>query len=104
MDAGGLAARRSSTIPVARSSARVPSATSEKLDNFGRFYQHIVSAGWDITPRHNVVARYIRADYGSATRFAYTFRMRKNIDFFAVYDRNPNELARVSAKVVMTFQ
>jgi hypothetical protein len=79
-------------------------ATGEKLDNFGQFYQTILSAGWDITPRHSVLGRYIRADYGSATRFAYTFHARKNVDFFVVYDRNPNELARLSAKVVMTFQ
>lgn len=79
-------------------------ATGEKLENFGDFYQMIVAAGWDITPRHSVVGRYIRADYGSATRFAYTFHARNNVDFFVVYDRNPNELARLSAKVVMTFQ
>jgi hypothetical protein len=78
--------------------------TSERLENFGDFYQHILSAGWDITPQHSVAARYIRADYGSATRFAYTLHARKNVDFFVVYDRNPDELARISAKIVMTFQ
>ena len=78
--------------------------TSERLDNFGEFYQHIVSAGWDITPDHGVVGRYIRADYGTATRFAYTFHARKNVDFFMVYDRNPMTRANISAKVVMTFQ
>lgn len=78
--------------------------TTERLSNFGDFRQTIVSAGWDITPRHGVAARYITADYGSATRLAYSLHARKNVDFFVVYDRAPDQLARFSTKVVMTFQ
>lgn len=78
--------------------------SSERLDNFGTFDQTIVSAGWDITPRQSLVARYITAYYGDAYRLAYSLKVRKNVDFFAVYDREPALPAQVSAKIVMTFQ
>lgn len=78
--------------------------TTERLSNFGRFNQTIISAGWDISPKHSIVGRYITADYGTATRLAYSMHVRKNVDFFLVYDRNPDQLARLSAKIVVTLQ
>lgn len=79
-------------------------ATSDRLSNFGEFTQTIVSAGWDITSTQTLVARYIDAFYGNAFRLAYSMHVRKNMDFFVVYDRQPAALARFSTKVVMTFQ
>jgi hypothetical protein len=78
--------------------------TSERLSSFGEFYQHILSAGWDITGRQSIVARMITAHYGKAYRVAYSLQARKNVDFFLVYDREPEQLAKLSVKAVMTFQ
>jgi hypothetical protein len=80
------------------------SASAERLSNFGSFYQNILSAGWDITSRHGIVTRYVSADYGQAFRLAYSHHVRKNLDFFAVHDREPNQQAKLSAKIVITIQ
>lgn len=79
-------------------------ATTERLSNFGEFDQTVISAGWDITSHQTLLARYITAFYGNAYRLAYSIQVRKNVDFFVVYDRVPDALARISAKIVMTFQ
>jgi uncharacterized protein DUF5916 len=80
------------------------SASSERLSSFGTFYQTILSAGWDISSRHGIVTRYVTADYGKAYRLGYSRNVRKNLDFFAVYDREPDRQAKLSAKIVMTIQ
>ena len=80
------------------------SVSSERLSNFGTFSQTVATAGWDITPRQGIVGRYINAFYGNAYRLAYSASVRKNVDFFAVYDQEPNVPVRLSAKVVMTIQ
>jgi hypothetical protein len=76
--------------------------SQELLSQSGRSYQTIVNAGWDISPRHGIYARYIWND-GSQTRVAYTLHVTKNIDFFAVYDNQPGQQAQLSAKVLLIF-
>jgi hypothetical protein len=79
-------------------------ATTEKLRNFGDFDQTVLSAGWDISSRQSLVGRFIDAYYGKAYRLAYSLHVRRNMDFFVVYDRQPQALAKFSVKIVMTFQ
>jgi hypothetical protein len=79
-------------------------ATSERLTSFGVFNQTVVSAGWDISSRQGLVGRFITADHGEAYRLAYSLHVRRNADFFLVYDHEPDQSARFSAKLVMTFQ
>ena len=79
-------------------------ATTEYLSNFGHFRQTVVSAGWDIHPRHSILGRYITAYYGKAYRLGYLGQLSKNVDFFLLYDHAPAERASISAKIVMTFQ
>jgi hypothetical protein len=76
---------------------------TEWLENFGTYEQTLVTAGWDITPRHTVTARYINAYYGDAYRLAYTWHVRDNIDFFAVVDKFAGEETTASAKLVVAF-
>jgi hypothetical protein len=71
------------------------------LNQFGQSEQYIVNAGWDITPRHGIYARYIW-NAGSQTRLAYTFHATERIDFFAVYDSQPGAAAQISAKILVT--
>jgi hypothetical protein len=78
--------------------------TSEHLSNFGTSTQTAASAGWDVTNRQSIVGRYVNASYGKAYRLAYSQNVRKNVDFFLAYDRQPAQVAAVSAKIVMAFQ
>lgn len=78
------------------------SLSAEQLDYFGRFDQVVATAGWDVTPRHNVSARLISAYYGDAVRAAWTWRVRENLDLFTVYDQFDDEDAAVSLKLVLT--
>ncbi len=79
-------------------------ASSERLSSFGRFSQTVISAGWDISSRDGVVARYVKADNGNAYRLAYSRNLRKDMDFFVVYDHAPEQAARLSAKIVVVVQ
>ncbi len=76
---------------------------SELLDNFGSYRQTVLTGTWDVTPQHTVAGRYINAYYGNAYRAVYAWRVRRNLDFFAVYDHSPGLQAQLSAKVLMTF-
>jgi hypothetical protein len=78
--------------------------TSEHLSNFGTSSQTVASAGWDVTSRQSIVGRYINASYGKAYQLTYSQNVRKNVDCFLVYDRQPAQVAAVSAKIVMAFQ
>jgi hypothetical protein len=80
------------------------SASSERLSNFGDFDQTIVVARWDISKRQSIAGRYVTADSGEAYRLAYALNLRKNLDFFLVYDREPVQLATLSAKIILTVQ
>jgi hypothetical protein len=75
----------------------------ERLSYFGHSDQVIITAGWDITPRHGVYGRYIWNEDSRYSRFAYTFRVARNMDFFAVYDKTPGTPPQLSAKLLMTF-
>jgi Domain of unknown function (DUF5916) len=80
------------------------SVSSERLSNFGDFDQTIVVARWDISKRQSIAGRYVTADSGEAYRLAYALNLRKNLDFFLVYDREPVQLATLSAKILLTIQ
>ena len=57
-----------------------------------------------MSSRDGIVARYVAAHYGKAYRLAYSRHVRKNMDFFVVYDREPDQLATLSAKIVVTIR
>lgn len=78
------------------------SLTAEKLENFGTYRQSVLSGGWDVSTLHELVARYVHADYGDQFRVAWTWRARKNVDLFTVYDWSESVPYKLSAKVVVT--
>lgn len=76
--------------------------TAERLSSFGTFDQRVITAGWDITPRQNVSVRHINAYYGDSLRVAWTWRIRRNVDLFTVYDAVRGAASTFSAKIVFT--
>jgi hypothetical protein len=80
------------------------SASSERLSNFGDFDQTIVVARWDISSRQAIGGRYVTGDFGEAYRLAYALNLRKNLDFFLVYEHEPVQLETLSAKILLTLQ
>lgn len=84
--------------PTATTSIKV---TAERAYSFGYSDQVVVNAGWDITPQHNLYARYIYNDGDDYYRAAYTWHVTRNVDLFVVYDKQPGEDASVSAKLVI---
>lgn len=79
----------------------------EQLSLFGKYNQVVATGGWDITPQHNVSARVIRAYYGDSFRGAWTWRIRKFLDLFAVYEAFEGETDTThtfSMKLVLTLR
>jgi hypothetical protein len=74
--------------------------STERLHSFGTFRQTIISGAWDITPQDIVAFRYIAADGDDYVRFAYSRQVRKGINLFAVYDKEPTTPAQFSVKLV----
>jgi hypothetical protein len=75
----------------------------ERLENFGTYDQAVLTGTWDITPAHTISGRVIDAYYGNAYRLAYTWRARKNLDLFVVYDDSPGQPEQLSAKLLATY-
>jgi hypothetical protein len=86
--------------PTRRTFIRV---TTERLHSSGSSDQTIVTAGWDITKHDGIVMRYISANGDDYFRLAYSRQVRKGIDIFAVYDKEPANPAKISAKIVFFF-
>jgi hypothetical protein len=76
--------------------------TAERVYSFGYSNQVVATAGWDVTPQHALYARYIWSDDDDYYRLAYTWHIRKNIDLFAVYDKEPDADASISAKLLVS--
>ena len=76
--------------------------TAERVNSFGYTNQVVATAGWDVTPRHALYARYIWSDDDDYYRVAYTWRVSKNVDLFAVYDKVPGADASISAKLLVS--
>jgi hypothetical protein len=77
--------------------------TFERLYSFGNFTQTVISGGWDITSQDGIAMRYIFSDGDPYFRFAYNRQVRKGIDIFAVYDKEPDSPTRFSLKLVFSF-
>jgi hypothetical protein len=77
--------------------------STELLESFGSYRQSVLTASWDVMPQHTIAGRYINAYYGDSYRLAYVWRLSKNMDFFAVYDREPERKTQLSAKLLMAF-
>ena len=78
--------------------------SSEYLDSFGISRQTILSIGWDITPQDKLVSRYILADKDKFFRIAYSRRVSKGANIFAVYDDDPFSPAKISLKFVISLR
>jgi hypothetical protein len=76
---------------------------SERLHSFGTSDQTIVTAGWDITSQDTIVMRYISASGEDFFRFAYSRQVRRGMDIFAVYDKEPPNPAKISLKLVFSY-
>ena len=76
--------------------------TAENAYSFGWNNQVVATAGWNVTPLHGLYARYIWSDDNRYYRLAYTWHIRKNVDLFAVYDKEPEADASISAKLLMS--
>jgi Domain of unknown function (DUF5916)/Carbohydrate family 9 binding domain-like len=76
---------------------------AERVSSFGTFSQVVVTGGWDATPRHGLYTRYIYSDGDDYYRLAYNWRVRTNLDLFAVYDDSPYEPAQTSVKLLFAF-
>jgi hypothetical protein len=85
--------------PTATTSLKV---TAEHVYSFGWNNQIVTIAGWDVTPLHALYARYIWSSDDNFYRVAYTWRIRKNVDLFVVYDKQPGADASISAKLLVT--
>ena len=85
--------------PTATTSIKV---NAERVYSFGYYNQVVATAGWNVTPLHGLYARYIWSDDNRYYRLAYTWHIRKNIDLFAVYDKQPDEDASISAKLLVS--
>ncbi|MBN1794077.1 MAG: carbohydrate binding family 9 domain-containing protein [Candidatus Omnitrophica bacterium] len=77
--------------------------TAERTNNFGTSDQIITTASWNITPEQALAGRVIYTDDAQYYRLAYSFKPRKGLDIYAVYDDNPTSNAEYSVKVVKTF-
>jgi hypothetical protein len=75
--------------------------TAERVYSFGWNTQVVATTGWNVTPLHGLYARYIYNE-GDYYRLAYTWRIRQNIDLFALYDKQPGADASISAKLLMS--
>jgi hypothetical protein len=74
--------------------------TTEHLHSFGTSRQTIVSGAWDITSQDTVAFRYINSDGDDYVRLAYSRQVRKGINLFAIYDKEPTTPAQLSVKLV----
>jgi hypothetical protein len=77
--------------------------SAERIDNFGTSHQAVLTGTWEAAPRHTLAGRVIAASYGHAYRLAYTWRVRGNLDVFAVYDDAPGLLPQLSAKLLLSY-
>jgi len=86
----------------------------ERTDSFGTYNQAVLQSTWDISSEHALSWRYIKADDADFYRLAYSYRPRRGLDIFAVYDEaalaSPttsgaasNPPAEFSVKIVKTF-
>jgi len=79
------------------------SATAENLKNFGETEQYILVAQWDVTPLDSLSTRYIASDGFDSFRLAYGRRVRKGMDIFAVYNKEPFLETQFSVKLLLTY-
>jgi len=77
--------------------------SAERTDSFGVNDQLVLVSSWDITPQNALAGRYIYSDGENIYRLAYSYRPRKGLDIFAVYDTNTLEDYEFSVKVVKIF-
>jgi hypothetical protein len=76
--------------------------TSERLERFGIFRQTVVSGQWDVTSEDVLVSRFIDRDDFDFFRLGYGRRVRKGVDVFVVFDREPPSPNQLSLKLTFT--
>lgn len=79
------------------------SASAENLDSFGRSEQYVLKGQWDVTKHDSLSTRYIFRDGFDSFRLAYGRRVRKGLDVFAVYNKEPFLETQFSVKLLLTY-
>ena len=79
----------------------------EHANSFGASTQQVLSLAWELSPEQSLSARWIGYDSGGFAgdyfRLAYRREVRKGIDVFAVYSREPLRKDRFTVKLVQSF-
>jgi hypothetical protein len=79
------------------------SISGENLDSFGQSEQYVFNGQWDVTHVDSLSTRYISQDGFDSFRLAYGRRVRKGLDIFAVYNKEPFLETQFSVKLVLTY-
>jgi hypothetical protein len=79
------------------------SGTAENLDSFGRSEQYVFNGQWNVTQVDSLSTRYIYQDGFDSIRAAYGRRVRKGLDIFAVYNKEPGLETQFSVKLLITY-
>ena len=79
------------------------SLTAEQLNNFGESDQIVFVGQWDVTPVDSLSTRYVTRDGFDSFRLAYGRRVRKGMDIFAVYNKEPFLETQFSVKLLLTY-
>jgi TPR repeat protein len=79
------------------------SLSLEREDSFGTSDQAVFVSSWDITPQSALAGRYIHSEGEKTYRLAYSYRPRRGLDIFVVYDTDTTEDYEFSVKLVKIF-
>ena len=79
------------------------SLSAERTESFGTFDQLILVGSWDITPQNALAGRYIYTLDAEFYRLAYSYRPRRGLDIFVVFDGITTEDYEFSVKLVKIF-
>ena len=79
--------------------------SAERTESFGLYDQLVTTGTWNITPEHALGGRYIYTNDIKYYRLAYSYKPRKGLGVFAVYDDDSSQgrAGEYSIKVVKIF-
>jgi hypothetical protein len=78
------------------------SVSVERLESFGTTRQYVTEGGWDITPTNSLVFRHIYALDDNYWRLGYLRVVRRGLDIFMLYDKEPDGETALSLKLLWT--
>jgi hypothetical protein len=78
------------------------SVALERLESFGTTRQYVIDGGWDITPTNSIVFRHINTFGDDYWRLGYLRVVRKGLDIFVLFDKEPTGDEALSLKFLWT--